>query len=128
MTYTIAQDPAPGSEKHYTPVQRAALRDWAAWTGLLILGIMLFGAFVLIILGRERRQILRPLSTRNRKPRQPRPDGWSEAGKRLDIRELGTADDDTVDMDPDELGPGDVDEGPDTPPPPPSPQRGGPNQ
>lgn len=122
MTFTIAQDPAPG--KPYTPQQREALRDWAAWTGLLILSIMLFVGFVLIMLGRERRQILLPLSSRGRKPKKaPRPDGWGEAGKRLDIRELGSADDDTVDIDPDELGPGDVEEGPDKPP-----FKGGPNQ
>jgi hypothetical protein len=110
---TLAQQIVPSSGRHYTPVQRAAIKDWAAWTGLLILGIMLFVAFVLIILGRDRQQILRPLSARAKKrKRKPPPDGWGEAARRLDIRELGAADDDTVDIDPDELDAGDIDEGP----------------
>jgi hypothetical protein len=131
QTYTFTEDSAPHSGRHYTAIQRAAVKDWAAWTGLLILAIMLFLGFVLIILGRERRIILGPVSARAQKKKPKRQSGWVESGRRLDVRELGTADDDTVDIDPDELGPGDVDEGPESNPRghgPKPPKKGGPNQ
>jgi hypothetical protein len=106
-TFTLAQESAP---KHYSVEQREAVKHWAAWTAFLILGVMVIGAALVILIRRHRRLALRPVGERKRKKPKTRTDAWAESAKRLDPAEIGSPDD-TVDIDPDELGPGDVDEG-----------------
>ncbi len=101
--YILAQEPT----KHYSPEQRAAVKHWAVWTGGMILGAMLVIGIVLVLLHRQRKAILRGGGKRRRRSRTT-PDAWVESAKRLDVDAIRSRDD-TVDIDPGEIGPQDVD-------------------
>jgi hypothetical protein len=108
MPHVLAQqDPA----RAYSPRQRQAVREWAALTGAVLVGLLLLVMLVSLLLRRQRRLILAGKRPRRRRRGRPR-DAWSESGKRLPLAPRGAgADDDTVDIDPDDgpdLGPGDV--------------------
>lgn len=86
-------------------------------TSLILMGIVLIvcvGVVSVIILRRHRRRIL--ARVRASKKRRPPPDPWFESGRRTGPRgeggaggsALGIDDDDTVDLDPDELDDFDV--------------------
>lgn len=91
--------------KHYSTEQRQAVKHWAVWTGGMVLGVMLAIGIALVVLDRHRRHVLRA-AKRKRKTRVLT-DAWAESGKRLDPDLVGSRDD-TVDIDPDELGPQDI--------------------
>jgi hypothetical protein len=102
-TLILAQEPA----KHYSPEQRAAVKHWAVWTGGMVLGAMLVIGIVLVVLDRQRRAIVRA-TERKRKKARAMADAWAESGKRMDPDAIGSRDD-TVDIDPEDFGPHDVD-------------------
>lgn len=114
MPWTVAQTapakPAP------TPQQREAVRQGASLTVAALLVILTIGAFALVLLARHRRTAL---ERRDRKTRVGAHTGaWHESAKRLRIAGDGDddgggggADDDTVDIDPGDLSPDDVDDG-----------------
>ena len=110
IIFTLGQQPAPSESaaapgtKHYTPEQRIAVKHWAVWTSGMVLGVMLVIGIVLVILDRQRRIVLRA-AERKKKTRVT--DAWAESGKRLDPDTVGSRDE-TVDIDPDELGPHDI--------------------
>jgi hypothetical protein len=97
----------PGPHHPPTAVERHALRSAASLTLIACTIILLIGAAALILISRHRRRVMADPTLRRRKKRKPLPDPWSESGKRLDPNAAG-ARDDTVDIDPEELGPGDV--------------------
>lgn len=107
--FTLAQSDQPA--KVYSPTQKVAVYEWVFLTaGMILLG-MLVVASIMIILGRHKRAALRPVAATARKRKsKTQPDPWAESAKRLDPDAAGSLDD-TVDIDPDELGPHDVDEG-----------------
>lgn len=92
-----------------TPAQREAVKSWAGLTGLLILGALLVLLAALVVMQRYRRSVLQ------RKKRQvdarARADAWVEAARRIgpDEEPRDGSRDETVDIDPDEIGPSDVD-------------------
>lgn len=107
--FILAQSDQPS--KVYSPAQKGAVKEWAFLTGGMILLGMLVVASIMIILGRHKRAALQPVAATARKRKsKSRPDPWVESAKRLDPNAAGSLDD-TVDIDPDELGPHDVDEG-----------------
>lgn len=104
MAPVIAQQPAPPA---FTPAQRTALGHWAALTGgVLLLSLVLLGV-VLVLLSRQRRFMM-ARSSRRRKGKA-RTDAWAESARRVRVRGASGPDDDTVDIDPDDLSPDDVD-------------------
>ncbi len=111
INLTLGQQPAPSDSattpgtKHYTSEQRIAVKHWAVWTSGMVLGVMLVIGIVLVILDRQRRIVLR--TAERKKKTRIVTDAWAESGKRLDPDTVGSRDE-TVDIDPDELGPHDI--------------------
>jgi hypothetical protein len=102
-SFILAQEPS----QHFAAKRWAAVEHLAVWTAGLILGAILVTGIVLVILHRQRQAILRATAKKQRKSRT-NPDPWTESGKRLDPDAIGSRDD-TVDIDPGEIGPQDVD-------------------
>lgn len=100
--YTIAQEPTTP----LTPKQKAAVKG-TIWVGGTILGVMFVIGIVLVILDRQRKHLLRSTEAKRKKTRLGK-DAWAEAGRRVDPNAAG-AKDDTVDIDPGDIGPHDVD-------------------
>lgn len=88
---------------------------------LLVAGVLLtlLAASVMVIrIQRRRRSQARVAAAAEREATKYRADAWTEAGRRIQVeprREVGS-DDDTVDMDPGDLGPEDIDLDDDEPP------------
>src|ERR1043166_9433638 len=101
--YVLAQD-APRPPAHSSK-EREKVRDAAGLTVIAVLLIMLLGGGALIMLARHRRRVYGSGSRRRGKDAKPT-DAWSESAKRTEIPPDGSRDD-TVDIDPDELGPQD---------------------
>lgn len=92
----------PGDAKR-TPEQRLAMRQAASLATLAILATLFVAVSAVILLRRHHRRRLES-ERRGRRPRKSaRSDAWREAGRRLQSND--GSDDDTVDIDPDELGP-----------------------
>lgn len=87
--------------------QREAVRQGAALTVIALLAILILGAFALVVLARYRRSMLEGGNRARRKKVAAPRDPWAESAKRMTAR--SPSDDDTVDIDPDDLSPGDVD-------------------
>ncbi len=94
-----------------TPVQRDAVKSWAGLTGLVILGGLFLLLAALVVMRRYRQSILR--KRKRVADARARADAWVEAARRIETPDGSR--DETVDIDPDELGPRDVD-GPETDP------------
>lgn len=112
MQWTDAQTapakPAP------TPQQREAVRQGASLTIVAILAIMIIGAFALVLLARYRRAAFERGGGDKKKRAAARTDAWHESAKRVRIADAGDgggSDDDTVDIDPGDLSPDDVNDG-----------------
>jgi len=108
----LAMQPPPTPAAHeYTAKQREAVKEWATLTfGLTIAAIVALG-IVLVIWHRQRAVLFR--GGKRKKKASGRTSAWSEAGKRLPPPPPSDGSrDDTVDIDPDELGPQDIGGGP----------------
>jgi hypothetical protein len=107
MGVVIAQVADTGT-RAVTPAQKkVALRSAASLTVIAITVIFIVGAVALVILNRHKRRVLGDKTLRKRRKAKRGPDAWVESGKRIDPSAIGSPDD-TVDIDPEELGPGDV--------------------
>ena len=89
----------------HSPQQREALHQGATLTMLTILAVLVIGLAVLVLLSRFRRQHFER-SAKKRPQTRSRADAWVEAANRM------KSDDDTVDIDPDDLSPDDIRGGP----------------
>jgi hypothetical protein len=101
-TTTVLQpEPAHPGDKH------VLMRRVSSLTLMAIILIACVGIASVVILSRHRRRLLEPGTSRRK--RRPPPDPWFESARR--IKPNGGPkpdDDDTVDLDPDEIGPADV--------------------